>query len=168
MPAGPFPYHTDSVLVHTAKCMDAMSGDPLGVWMAMTHDSGKLTTPHSLWPHHYGHEARGERLAAVWAQQLGLAGSYAHAGVFAARLHMRAGRYAGLRPSKKFDLLQEVAASGFFSSFWKMVDADTRSSLSEMARRDWQHICAVPYVSTTCPERLRQQGISLLRSTRHE
>lgn len=148
--------------------MDAMSGDPLGVWMAMTHDAGKLTTPRSMLPHHYGHELRGKTLAAVWARQLGLPDEYREAGILAARLHMRAGRYTKLRLGKKFDLLHEIAASGFFPSFWKMVDADTGASLSEVARSDWNHISTIPYDFKARVEGLRQKGISLLRSTQSQ
>lgn len=55
IPAGPFPYHAGSVLAHTARCMDAVGGDALAVWMALVHDAGKLTTPPfplaaPLWP----------------------------------------------------------------------------------------------------------------------
>lgn len=163
IPAGPRPYHTGSVLAHTARCMDAVAGDPLAVWMALAHDAGKLTTPEALWPHHYGHESRGKRLALVWARQLGLPEEYGQAGVLAARLHMKGGRYALLRPGKKFDLLREVAASGFFPSFWKVVDADTKSSVSEVASRDWRRIRELPPQGEN-EEKRRQQAIALLKT----
>ncbi|WP_165175738.1 hypothetical protein [Desulfovibrio sp. ZJ369] len=162
IPAGPAPYHSGSVLAHTARCMDAVAGDALAVWMALGHDAGKLTTPRALWPHHYGHESRGRRLVAVWARHLGLSDKYTRAGILAARLHMKAGRYARLRPGKKFDLLHEVAASGFFVAFWKVVDADTKSSISETAWRDWQQIRTIPN-DTRMEEKTRQKGIALLK-----
>ncbi|MBO4301470.1 MAG: hypothetical protein J5861_07705, partial [Desulfovibrio sp.] len=49
VPAGPLAYHSGSVLKHITRCMDAVAGDPLTVWMALAHDAGKLTTPSSLW-----------------------------------------------------------------------------------------------------------------------
>lgn len=162
IPAGPRPYHTGSVLAHTARCMDAVAGDALAVWMALAHDAGKLTTPRALWPHHYGHEARGTRLAVVWARDLGLADEWTRAVVLAARLHMKAGRYALLRPGKKLDLLQEVADSGFFTPFWKVVDADTRSAISSAAWRDWRCTSALP-VQGKNEEKRRQDAISLLK-----
>lgn len=168
IPAGPVPYHTGSVLAHTARCMDAVAGDALAAWMALAHDAGKLTTPRAMWPHHYGHETRGERLVAVWARQLGLPPEYRQAGTLAARLHMKAGRYVALRPGKKFDLLHEVADSGFFPSFWKLVDADTRSAVSVTALRDWERISHLPYDRGEPDEKLRQQGISLLKSAHAE
>lgn len=167
IPAGPIPYHTGSVLAHTARCMDAVAGDTLAVWMALVHDAGKLTTPATLWPHHYGHESRGKRLVPVWTQHLGLSDDYTRAGILSARLHMKAGRYHRLRPGKKFDLLHEVAASGFFVPFWKVVDADTKSSISESAKRDWQRICTIPYKYCFGEERVRQQGIATLKETRY-
>ena len=163
IPAGPIPFHSASVLAHTARCMDAVAGDPLAVWMALTHDAGKLTTPSALLPHHYGHELRGKKLASIWAQELDLSNDYAQAGVMTALLHMKAGRYLRLRPAKKYDLLQTVVKSGFFSSFWKVVDADTKSSISTTALADWQMICAMP-MDDTNPELTRQRRISLLKT----
>ena len=163
IPAGPVPYHTGSVLAHTARCMDAVAGDPLAVWMALVHDAGKLTTPRALWPHHYGHESRGRLIVPVWTKRLGLPDGYTRAGVLSARLHMKAGRYQQLRPGKKFDLLHEVDASGYSVPFWKVVDADTRSSISEIARRDWQQIGTIPYGDDVREEKVRQRGIALLR-----
>lgn len=161
IPAGPRPFHSGSVLAHTARCMDAVAGDALAVWMALVHDAGKLTTPAALWPHHYGHELRGRRLAAVWARQLGLPDDYARAGALAALLHMKAGRYARLRPGKKYDLLSTVDASGFAEPFWKVVDADTKSDISAAARRDRQRLRSLPCQGMT-PEKARQTGITLL------
>lgn len=167
IPAGPIPYHMGSVLAHTVRCMDAVAGDTLAVWMALVHDAGKLTTPSTLWPHHYGHESRGKRLVPVWTRHLGLSDDYTRAGILSARLHMKAGRYNRLRPGKKFDLLHEVAASGFFVPFWKVVDADTKSSISESAKRDWQRICTIPYKYCFGEERMRQQGIAMLKDAHH-
>lgn len=163
IPAGPRPYHEGSVLAHTARCMDAVAGDALATWMALTHDAGKLTTPRVLWPHHYGHESRGKRLAVVWARQLGLPEEYLRAGVLAAGLHMKAGRYGQLRPGKKFALLQEVAASGFFTPFWKVVDADIRSAVSETAAHDWRRIRALDEPGAN-EEKRRQEAIALLKT----
>lgn len=101
VPAGPQPWHTGSVLEHMGHNMDAVAGDPLAVWMALTHDLGKLTTPENIWPHHYGHEERGVELAQDLGQAFGLAQNFIQAGKLAARLHMRAGRYPTLRVGKK-------------------------------------------------------------------
>lgn len=135
--AGPWPWHSGSLMKHMKRCMNAVAGDPLAVWLAMTHDSGKLTTPQILLPHHYGHEKRGEILARIWAEQLELPPEYAGAGCLAARWHMRAGRYRIIRPGKKRMLLATFPPFSSGKSFWKMVDADTKSDISRDAETDW-------------------------------
>lgn len=161
IPAGPLPYHSGSVLDHLARCMDAVAGSPPSVWMALAHDAGKLTTPAALWPHHYGHELRGVRLAAVWATQLQLPQSWRQAGCMTARLHMKAGRYAELRAATRYDLLREVAASPCAAAFWQVVDADSRKSVGAQARRDWNRLCRLPLAGLS-EERARQLGIACL------
>lgn len=136
--AGPPPYHSGSVLKHTARCMNEVAGDPLAVWMAMTHDAGKLTTPAAMLPHHYGHELRGMALAAVWADTLGLDADMRLAGILSAGLHMRGGRYLTMRPGKKYKLLMAVHPTFCAASFWKVVDADAHAEIGAVATRHWQ------------------------------
>lgn len=138
VPAGPRPWHSGSMLEHMARCMNAVAGDPMAVWLAFVHDAGKLTTPAALLPHHYGHEHRGAILAPIWAEQLNLGRAYAEAGALAARWHMRAGKYPILRPGKKLQLLRDFPPLGQGRPFWKMVDVDTRSDISSLAIADWQ------------------------------
>ena len=159
--AGPRPYHSGSVLQHIARCMNEVAGDPLAVWIAMAHDAGKLTTPSALLPHHYGHELRGITLAAIWADALGLSEEYKNAGVFTAKWHMNAGRYADARPGKKHDILMASIESGIFSQFWKLVDADTKSRVSEQAADDLKKILAVPEADLS-PDMLRPRRIDVL------
>lgn len=161
IPAGPYPYHTGSVLAHLTRCMDAVAGDPLAVWMAFVHDAGKLTTPRALLPHHYGHELRGARLASAWAEQLRLPESWRDAGCLAARLHMKAGRYAQLRAGTRYDLLQALAQTPFAASFWRLVDADTNRPAGRRAQQDWAAIQALPTAGLSA-EQIRQQGIRRL------
>lgn len=134
--AGPKPFHYGSVLAHMARCMNETAGDPLAVWMAMAHDAGKLTTPVSMLPHHYGHESRGKKLASIWARQIGLPDEWVYAGAFAAKQHMRAAKYPIMRPGKKLGLLQLVAESRLALPFWKVIDADTHSRLSKIVLAD--------------------------------
>lgn len=140
IPAGPRPWHSGSLLDHLVRCMNETAGDALAVWMAMAHDAGKLTTPRVLLPHHYGHELRGAILAPIWARQLGLDESFATLGGLAARWHMRAGRYGILRQGKKRQLLEVFPPLGSGVSFWKMVDADTRSHIGALAAADWHNV----------------------------
>lgn len=132
IPAGPAPYHSGSVLDHTARCMNWTAGDPIAVWMAMVHDCGKLTTPKEMWPHHYGHEQRGESLAAMWGAKLGLDHDYIDGGAMAAALHMRAARYPIMRPGKKLKILKDIWATPWADSFLKVVEADSRSKVGRL------------------------------------
>lgn len=162
IPAGPLPWHSGSVLDHLCRCMDVVAGDGLAVWMALAHDAGKLTTPRVLWPHHYGHEERGETLVRQWAARLHLPADWRQAACVTARLHMKAGRYLHLRPATRYDLLHELAACPFGPSFWRVVDADTRSCLSRRVQDDWARITTLP-VEGRSPEQQRQQAIQYLR-----
>lgn len=155
IPAGPRPYHSGSVLEHMCRCMNEVAGNPLAVWMALAHDAGKLTTPSVLLPHHYGHEQRGAILAEIWARKLGLGEDYAQAGRLAARWHMRAGRYPALRPGKKHSLLMAVFSTSFADAFWAVVDADTSSKISLLARKDWMIILAAKSEKKDMQEQLR-------------
>lgn len=138
--AGPYPWHTGTLLDHMIRCMNAVAGDPVAVWMAMAHDLGKLTTPQAMLPHHYGHEKRGEVLARIWADQLGLDNEYSKAGCQAACWHMRAGRYIKLRYGKRLKLLETFPPISSGRSFWKLVDADSKNNISELAFKDWMEI----------------------------
>lgn len=160
--AGTRPYHSGSVLQHVARCMNEVAGDPLAVWIAIAHDAGKLTTPSALLPHHYGHELRGITLAAIWADELGLSEEYKNAGVFTAKWHMNAGRYAISRPGKKHDILMASRESGIFTQFWKLVDADTKSRISEQAADDLKTILAAVPDADLSPDMLRQRRIEAL------
>lgn len=128
--AGPKPFHSGSVLGHMARCMNECAGDPLAVWFAMAHDAGKLSTPKSMLPHHYGHEKRGGDIAILWAMQMNLPPDWGKHGEFAACQHMRAAKFFRMRPGKKLDLLKRIAQKGIANSFWKLIDADTKHNYS--------------------------------------
>ena len=85
-----------------------------------------------------------------------------HGGRMAARLHMKAGRYAQLRPATRYRLLKEVAESGYADSFWRMVDADAKSCIAARAAGDWERVCAVPDAGLSSGA-LEQRRIDCLR-----
>ncbi len=143
IPAGPAPWHDDSVLEHTGSVMDAVAGDAVAVWMALCHDLGKTLTDPPLWPHHYGHERRGETAADALARRLRLPGRYRKAGMLAARLHMKAGRYRMLRPGTRRDVIWDAHVAGLHTPFWKLVNADSGVELSPEADRDRAVLLAV-------------------------
>ena len=142
VPAGPLPYHADSVLRHTMTIMDRTAGDPLSVWMALCHDLGKLETPQEEWPHHYGHEKRGMEAAERLGRRL-MPTRAATAGRLASDLHMKAGLYAELKIGTRCDLLLRVHAAQLDASFWRLVEADSGKRLLPVVMADLQTILAV-------------------------
>ncbi|TVM18354.1 hypothetical protein DPQ33_06265 [Oceanidesulfovibrio indonesiensis] len=117
IPAGPLPFHDESVLEHTARAMDRaarmaqafpQADAQIAVWMTMCHDLGKTTTDPAVWPRHYGHESRGERAADALAARLRLSNRLRKAGAMAARHHMNIGRYDELRPGTRVDILDAL------------------------------------------------------------
>lgn len=135
VPAGPAPRHTGTVLEHVSAVMDAAAGDELAVWMALCHDLGKTATDPRILPHHYGHETRGAVLAQALGRRLALPARHIRAGVLAALLHMKGGRFHVLRPGTRRDLLHAVHSAGLDQPFWKMVDADAGADVSGPALR---------------------------------
>lgn len=131
IPAGPTKFHSGSVLDHLARCMDEVAGDPAAVWLAMAHDAGKLTSPQAMWPHHYAHEQRGEKITALWADQLGLDECHKQAAILTSRLHMKAGKYWLMRTGKKLAFIEEAETMPFQGAFWKVVNADSRSDIGD-------------------------------------
>lgn len=143
IPAGPAPWHNESVLAHSMALMDAVAGEPLRVWMALAHDLGKTRTDPAHWPRHHGHDTLGEAEAAALGQRLALPVKFIKAGMLAARLHMTAGRYPELRRGTRRDLLLTVHAAGFDIPFWKLVEADSGQVLFPLVQRDLAILLAV-------------------------
>lgn len=125
IPAGPLPFHDESVLEHTAQIMDRCTGDAVAVFMALCHDIGKPQTPHDLLPHHYKHEHRGETAARQLAQRLKLPNRLGRAGELAARHHMKGGMYATLRTGTRVDMLMALNRQSLLSPFARLVHADS-------------------------------------------
>lgn len=143
IPAGPVPYHDSSVLKHTARVMDNCAGDTLAVWMALCHDLGKTSTPEKKWPHHFGHEQRGQALAQSMGQRLRLPRRYILAGSLAARWHMAGGNYLELREATKVRLLLTLVKADIFDSFFRLVQADGGHDHGPRAKADLEIIQSV-------------------------
>ncbi len=137
IPAGPSPWHDNSVLEHTGEIMDSIalhSGlsagkRALAVWMGLCHDLGKADTDVELLPHHYGHEVRGELAARVLGTRLSLPKRFIRAGAMAARLHMKAGMLEKLRPATLRDTLWEAYTMKLHEEFWVLASADSGRNL---------------------------------------
>ena len=165
LPAGPAAYHNASVFEHTIEIMDSTAEvarhhcgteaeRALSVWMALCHDLGKSATPGDILPHHYGHEERGAVMAESLGLRLRLPGIFVKAGKLAALLHMKAGRYASLRPGTRTDMLMRLHAAGLVAPFSWMAAADSsRPDLPGVWQRDLEHLLAV-----RLPEQWRNKG----------
>jgi tRNA nucleotidyltransferase (CCA-adding enzyme) len=153
IPAGPPAFHDASVLEHTAGVMDRCAGEPVRVWMALCHDLGKTLTPRDLLPHHFGHEDAGRELAEALSLRLRLPGRFGTAGRLAARWHMAAGRYGGLRASTRVRMLLELDKAGVVEPFFRLVAADGGEDFQARAGEELRQIKAV-----RLPEKHRDQG----------
>lgn len=78
---------------------------------ALVHDSGKATTPRELWPHHYGHEERGEPLIHAFCKRIRIPKNFEKAGKLVSRVHMKAGKIESIRPGSKAKLFEEIYKS---------------------------------------------------------
>jgi tRNA nucleotidyltransferase (CCA-adding enzyme) len=157
IPAGPLPYHDESVLEHTAQVMDRLAGQSeLAVFMGLCHDLGKTLTPADRWPSHHGHDRLGESLAGRLARRLRLPSRMKIAGRAAARWHMIAARYANLRVGSRVDLLTRLHALKLAQEMFALVVADhgeESASLLERAQADLHAI-----LSVRLPKAQRNQG----------
>ena len=153
VPAGPAQYHDSDVLEHICRVMDCAAGDPLLVWMALTHDLGKaLTAPERL-PKHHGHDEAGVAAAEALGRRLRMPMAFIEAGMAAAGEHMRAHRYRELRPGTKVDLLMRLEARRLTSRLFKLVACDGGEDMLPQVRRELRAVLAV-----RLPEDKQDQG----------
>lgn len=153
IPAGPLPWHDNSVLDHTLEVMDRCAGSPLAAWMALCHDLGKIRTDAAMLPHHYGHELKGAELARALASRLRLSSRYVRAGVAGTILHMKGGMYGSLRSGTRRDMLCRLQEARIFHDFWILAGADGGWNWEPMAARDLEAVRAV-----RLPEVWRNKG----------
>lgn len=143
IPAGPAPYHKESVLEHTAEIMDRLTGSALRVWMGLCHDVGKVCTPSELLPAHHGHDERGEKLAGDLGKRLKLPNKLIKAGGVSAGKHMVAARYNELKTGTKVRLLLLLRRAGIAEEMFELVDADKGKNFLEEANEDTRQILSV-------------------------
>ncbi|MFW6324230.1 MAG: tRNA nucleotidyltransferase [Desulfovibrionales bacterium] len=153
IPAGPAPFHNETLLGHICDTMDQLAGDPLKVWMGFCHDLGKKNTDSDILPHHYGHEKRGEILAKDLGERLGLPVKYIRAGAIAAGKHMTGGQYPSLRPGTRVDLLMLLHSKDLLEPFFRVVRADDGEDYLPQAKEDLKTI-----LSVHLPEKDRNLG----------
>ena len=136
IPAGPSPWHDNSVLEHTMEVMDRCAGYPLAVWMALCHDIGKVRTEASMLPHHYGHELKGVDLVKELGRRFCLPSRWIRAGVVGTLLHMKGGMYGSLRSGTRRDMLCQLRDAHLGHEFWLLTGADGGWDWEPMAERD--------------------------------
>ncbi len=153
IPAGPLPYHAESVLEHVAQVMDRCAGDADAVYMALCHDVGKTVSPPEQLPHHYRHEHRGEAMAEQLGARLKLSVRLVRAGAVAARQHMKGGTYPALRRGTRVDLLMTLNRHSLLLPFARLVQADSGVDHGERMRGELDAILRV-----ALPDALRNLG----------
>lgn len=140
IPAGPLPWHDNSVLEHTLEVMDRCAGYPLAVWMALCHDLGKIRTEESILPHHYGHEKKGVDLVKALGARLAMPSRFIRAAVVGTILHMKGGMYGTLRAGTRRDLVCQLHDAHIDHDFWLLAGADGGWDWGPMARRDLEAV----------------------------
>ncbi len=143
VPAGPAPYHDESLLSHLAAVMDRLTGDPLNVWMGLCHDLGKTATDRWQWPSHHRHDRIGETVAEALGRRLKLSNRFIRAGRAAARYHMVAGDYHRLRPGTRVCLLTLLHRQGLVGPLFELVFADRALDFRCGAAEDLRRILDV-------------------------
>ncbi len=77
----------------------------------LVHDLGKGNTPENILPHHYGHEERGVALVNELGKRLGIPNNWIKCGKTACKLHMKAGIFEKMTPSKQVELIEMASKS---------------------------------------------------------
>lgn len=99
---------------HTMIVVDNSSQltDDLQIKFAcLVHDLGKGNTPENILPHHYGHEERGVVLVNELGKRLGIPNNWIKCGKTACKLHMKAGIFEKMTPSKQVELIEMASKS---------------------------------------------------------
>ena len=153
IPAGPAPFHNESLLEHTAAVMDKLAGLPLCVWMGFCHDIGKTGSPKESLPAHHGHGKRGRTPAEKIGVRLRLPNKYINAGAVSAEKHMTASVYDKLKTGSKVRLLMMLNRHNLIREMFEVVKADKGTDFIEPAEEDARRI-----LSAKLPEELRGKG----------
>ncbi len=143
IPAGPLPWHDNSVFEHTMEVVDRCAGHPLAVWMALCHDLGKIRTEADMLPHHYGHELKGVDLVKELGHRLAMPSRWIRAAVVGTLLHMKGGMYGSLRSGTRRDMLCQLRDAHLGHEFWMLTGADGGWDWEPMAERDMQAMLKV-------------------------
>lgn len=101
-PEGDSYNHTMIVVDNSSK----LTSDLKIKFACLVHDLGKGTTPTNILPHHYGHEERGIELVENLAKRIAIPNNWIKCGKLACKLHMKAGIFWKMTPTKQADLIE--------------------------------------------------------------
>jgi tRNA nucleotidyltransferase (CCA-adding enzyme) len=125
---------------HTLMALEvacALSDSAQVRFAALTHDLGKATTPASILPSHYGHEARGEKLVSDLCRRLKAPNRFRELAVCCALYHGFTHRVDELRPKTVVKLLKGLDAfrrPQRLRQFLQVCEADYRGRQGLRAR----------------------------------
>ncbi|GAU08190.1 tRNA nucleotidyltransferase [Desulfoplanes formicivorans] len=140
VPAGPVPYHDETLLEHLCQVMDRLAGDSVRVWMGLCHDLGKIMTPQDVRPAHHGHDRAGVDIVRKLGKRLRLPSGLVRAGMAASRWHMTLARYDILRPGTRVDLLTSVGSRELLGNLCALVVADGGIDMTDRVLHDFRII----------------------------
>lgn len=99
--------------VHTLlvlQAASALSNDPIVRFAALVHDLGKVLSPMSSWPKHYGHEDNGVPIIEALCLRLRIPNEYKVLASLVARQHLNIHRIAELKPQTILKVLENSDA----------------------------------------------------------
>lgn len=77
----------------------------------LVHDLGKGVTPKQEYPHHYGHDIKGENVVKQFGRNLKMPKTWIKSGMTSATEHMRGGIFFEMRPAKQVQFIERVSKS---------------------------------------------------------
>ncbi len=92
---------------------------------ALVHDFGKGLTPKEEYPHHYGHDVKGESAIKEFGKNLGIPTIWIKCGITSSKEHMKGGIFFKMTPAKQVRFLERVEKSMLgLDGLQLIVDAD--------------------------------------------
>lgn len=112
----------------TLKYADENSMSPMVKFGLVFHDVGKILTPESVKPHHYGHEEAGLNLIKVICYRLRVKSEYSNFALKACKYHMTLRKMHMMKAGKIYDVVEDIT-NGF-------KDIQTMKALFDVSKAD--------------------------------